>query len=375
MKEYRVLFVGLGHLGSLIFDLFTRTAGQISFLVGGRDLAYLQQRANLSLFVANQLGFYPNVSCTYLDLRNKEQTAEILASFKPDIIFCAATLQPLEASYGLPESVTRQLASAQLGPRLPLHLTLIYNMMQAIQMTGLYPVVLNAIYPDVVGPVLQQVGLAPTTGIGDLANNVPALKHSLASYLQEVADSIDVRLIMARYVSYWMSRSWNEDAPHHITALVNGQVLLYPLDWPSITNLLATKLKRVGGTTGLLMTAASAAIIFDGIVNNTNVITHAPGPGGLPGGYPVQVNTQGIEVALPSNLSLDTARQINEAGLYLDGIKQIDNDGTVHFVEKNMTIFKELLGYECKSMALTEVAEWADELQMKYLALQAKWRT
>jgi len=32
-------------------------------------------------------------------------------------------------------------------------------------------------------------------------------------------------------------------------------------------------------------------------------------------------------------------------------------DGTVHFVERHMAIFKELLGYECRSMALAEVEE------------------
>ncbi|WP_201360045.1 hypothetical protein [Dictyobacter formicarum] len=91
--------------------------------------------------------------------------------------------------------------SAQLGPRLPWHLALIYKLMQAVSMSGQTVQVLNAIYPDVVNPILAKVGLAPTTGIEDLANNVPALRQAVAGLLNMPREQVDVRLIMSRYVS------------------------------------------------------------------------------------------------------------------------------------------------------------------------------
>ncbi|GHO82359.1 hypothetical protein KSZ_03650 [Dictyobacter formicarum] len=93
MASKRILFIGLGDLGSHMFDPLVRTSGRHSFLVGGRNLDYLQQRTNLSLLSALQLGYEPDIACTYLDLEQREQTAETIAAFQPDIIVCAATLQ------------------------------------------------------------------------------------------------------------------------------------------------------------------------------------------------------------------------------------------------------------------------------------------
>jgi hypothetical protein len=370
----RILFVGLGGLGSCLFDLITRLPGKLSFLVGGRNLVYLQQRTNLSRFAALQLGLSPEITCTQLDLSNIEQTAEIITQFQPDIIVCAATLQRTEAIHDLPAPLAAQLAAAQLGPRLPLHLTLIYRLMQAVNMTGHSTTVLNAVYPDVVGPVLSKVGLAPTTGIGDLANNIPALRYAIALQLGASLTSIDVRLVMARSISYRLSHMEIKDAPLHMTVLLDGEDCTHLLDMKRILGMLHTELKRTGGTTGLLMTAASGAVMMNALMNHSGMITHAPGPNGLPGGYPVHVSRQGVEVMLPHNISLEKAFEINEAGLRLDGIERIDDDGTVYFAEQNMLIFKHLLGYECWRMPLAEVEEWAKELHAKYHILASKYQ-
>ncbi|HEV2662222.1 MAG TPA: hypothetical protein VGU68_16560, partial [Ktedonobacteraceae bacterium] len=77
---------------------------------------------------------------------------------------------------------------------------------------------------------------------------------------------------------------------------------------------------------------------------------------------------------LPDELSLEAAIQINEAGLYLDGIEKIENDGTVYFTEKNMSILKNVLCYSCRRMPLSEVENWANELQAKYHALASKYK-
>jgi hypothetical protein len=71
---------------------------------------------------------------------------------------------------------------------------------------------------------------------------------------------------------------------------------------------------------------------------------------------------------LPPHFPLEDALQINEAGLHLDGIEKIGPDGTVYFAEKNMAIFKQVLGYECTSLQLSDVEDWARELQAKYEA-------
>jgi hypothetical protein len=366
VSAYRILLVGLGNLGAQIFDLLVRLPGHHTFLVGGRNLDYLRQRSNLSLLAAIQLGYSPEVACTSLDLWNIEQTAEVISRFQPDLIVCSATLAQWERSVRIPSGLTERLASVPMGPRLPLHLTLVYKLMQAVRASGQVSTVVNAIYPDVVNPVLKKGGLAPTTGIGDLSNNVPALRKAIAMHLNVALEQVEVQLVMARYVSYWMSRRSVMNAPFHFVALVNGENVTHLLDTAAIFAQLPTTFKRIGGTTGLLMTAASAIVVIEGIVTNAARITHAPGPNGLPGGYPVSVDRQGVSVVLPDDLSMGAALEINEAGLRLDGIEKIDTEGTVYFTEESMAILKETLGYECRQMPLAEVEYRAQELRDRY---------
>jgi hypothetical protein len=361
----RILLIGLGRLGSHILDLLVRMPENPVVLVGGRDLDYLHQRANLSLLSALQLGYTPEASSTFIDLWNIEQTAEVITHFRPDLIVCAATLVRWEKTDMLPASLARRLASAPMGPRLPFHLTLVYKLMQAIHATGNAIKVINTIYPDVVNPILGKVGLAPTSGIGDLANNVPALRKAIATQLQVPLEQVDVRVVMARYVSYWLSRRSIANTPFHFTTLVGSEDVTASVNVEAIFSQLPTTWKRIGGATGRMMAAASAAIVCEGIVRKTGIITHAPGPNGLPGGYPVKVGEE-VELILPQNLSFEAAIQINEAGLRLDGIEHIASDGTVLFTEEAIAAYKEILGYECARLPLTEVEQWAKELKEKY---------
>ncbi len=335
---------------------------------------YLLQRTNLSMLAVTQLGLYPDVSCTYVDLWNVDQTADTISRFQPNIIFCSATLQPWMVIAKLPKPFFEKLYQVQLGPWLPLHLTPLYKLMQAVQQTGLAPKVINASYPDVVNPVLSKAGLAPTTGIGDLANNVPALRKSIALKLDQPLERVEVRFVAQHQLSHRISR-WGTSGgmPFHLTALINGQNMTHLLDMETIFELLPTKFKRLGGTPGYFMTAASAVTIFEPMVNNTGTITHAPGPNGLPGGYPVQVSEKGVEVILPDDITIEQAIELNEDSQRFDGIEKIDENGTVYFTDKGMSILRETLGYECKQMPISETEERAKELRAKYLEFARKY--
>lgn len=264
--------------------------------------------------------------------------------------------------------IAQQLARVPMAPRLPFALSLLYPLMQAVQRSGrgLTTKVVNAIFPDMVHPILQQVGLAPLTGIGDLANNIPAIRVALAHQWQIPLSKIEARLIAAHWVSYWMSRMDVTGAPYHLSVVVDGQNATARIKRKELFQELRTTLKRVGGTESLLMTASSALVVCQALLCNQSVLTHAPGPHGLPGGYPVKINAQEIVLDLPFDLTLEGAKQINEAGLRFDGIERFEPDGTVVFTDEAVCRYKELLGYECPRLPLAEVKEQAEELQQHY---------
>jgi hypothetical protein len=367
-QEQRIFFLGVGKLGGQILDLLLRLPGKYRFLIGGRNLLLLRQRVNLSIMAAIQLGFFPEVECVPLDLDDVEQTAESIAHFQPDLIFCAATRQPPGGTQGLPPALAQQLAQAPMAPRLPLSLSLVYKLMQAVRLAGNQHAtkVINAIFPDMIHPILQQVNLAPTTGIGDLANNIPAVRLAAARTLNVPLLQVDVSLVMAHWVSYWMSRTDVTNAPYHLAVFVNGENCTQLVKSGDIFRQLPTTLKRAGGETGLLMTAASAAVVCRALLCKQPTFTHVPGPNGLPGGYPAEVHAQGVDVKLPPDITLETAEQTNKAGLRLDGIEQIETNGTVIFTDEAVMSYKKLLGYECLYLPLIEVEERAQELKMRY---------
>ncbi len=371
-RPYRTLFVGLGDVGGHIFDLLVRIPGQHTFLVAGRDLDALRQRTNLARFAALQLGHTPDVQLAMMDLRNIEQTAETIAHFQPDLIFCAATMQKWSVINELPPDLRARLYDAQLGPWLPVHLMLVHKLMLAVQQAGVSALVLNTTYPDVINPVLSQVGLAPTTGIGDLANNIPALRLAVAAELDVPVALVEVRLVAHHYISYWMHRTGTTGgAPFRFQALVDGVDVTPRLKPATLFRALPQQWKR---TSGNLMTATSAAVVFDGIVHDTRKLVHVPGPNGHPGGYPARASRQGVQLDLPENLSLSKAIYTNLVGQQHDGIDHIAEDGTVFFAERNMSVLAEMLGYECWQMPLNNVEERAQELLAKYASFVDKVR-
>src|SRR3989440_3107860 len=232
----KILFVGLGNLGSQVFDLFLlRGAENHTFLVAGRTPEYLRQRTSLTAYAALQLGLTPNVDCAYMDAQHVEQTAQTIWSFKPDLIFSSVTVQPSSAISNLPKPLFEKLAQAQPGPWLPLTLVLVWKLMQAVKQTGLDVIVLNGAAPDNAHAVLGKVGLAPTTGVGNLANIITALRQSIAAQLNSLIEDVEVLLFGHNQVAHSLRTSGTPgEAPFHLAVLENDEEITSNLDLPSL---------------------------------------------------------------------------------------------------------------------------------------------
>lgn len=365
MTDKKIMFIGMGGLGALVLDIFTRYPHRHHCIVAGRNLENVRVRANLSTLVARQLGFNPSVDCAYVDVHDIERTADTIAQLKPDIIFSSLSLQSWNGiTATLPKPVVERAGKARNGSWLPVQLTLVLKLMQAIKQSGLDPTVISASYPDVLHPMLSKANLAPQIGIGNVANCVPALRSALAFVLKQPLEKIDVRLIAAHA---WSSRADNsgdtKGAPYHLTVLVNGEDKTAEVNVNSALELLTTKFKRPGGMDRTLMTAASSITVLDAVANQRDVVVHAPGPNGLPGGYPVRIKDgKSFSIELPKGLSLADAIRINEECLRFDGIEAIDDGGAVHFTDSEVAIMKETFGYDKKKMALLESEDCSNEL-------------
>ena len=123
---------------------------------------------------------------------------------------------------------------------------------------------------------------------------------------------------------------------------------------------------RPAGRHGQFVVAGSALKNIMAIFNDTGEITHAPGPQGLEGGYPVRLSRKGAEVVLPKGMTLKQARAINLEAQQHDGVQEIEDNGDVVVTEEAYTTFKEELNVDCKVITVEDSFEQAMELRKKF---------
>ncbi|MFR9676633.1 hypothetical protein [Streptomyces sp. TR06-5] len=370
-----IMLVGVGELSSHVLNMLLADPATNRVVLAGRDVETLRRRGNLARFTATNLGAIGEVDAVHLDLWDVERTAETLARVRPDIIFMGASLQSWRVITELPKEVFEDLDEAQFGPWLPMHLTLNHRLMQAVRDSGTGAAVVNAAFPDAVGPVLGKVGLAPTIGIGNVANIVPALTYGFAAALGVEAARVQLRLVTQHYFSHYVPRFGDAGrGAYRLDVRVDGRPAAEDLAHEEVFRMLDGPLKRLGGVPGQLLTASSAVRVLTGMATDSGVPAHAPAPGGLVGGYPVRVGRAGGALDLPDGVTRQEAVRVNEDCQQADGIESIDSEGTVRFTDREMSIMKRLLGYHCSVMKLGDAAEWATELGEKYQRFAKTYR-
>ena len=130
MEKISKMLIGIGDSGGHVLEMLVRTNGFKRIVATDINEDWAYRKTSINSFGAAQLGFYPEIVSTKFDLFNIDQSAEIIAKYKPAIICSAATLQSWCVINTLPSEVFEELDLARFGPWLPMHLTLVYKLMQ-----------------------------------------------------------------------------------------------------------------------------------------------------------------------------------------------------------------------------------------------------
>lgn len=368
-----LLVIGTGVLGGNVVDLLSWRGFDGRIVVAGRNDRTLLERTNLSLIAAYNQGRYPHLTTRHIDLHDVDRTAEAIAEIRPDIIFNATSVQTYWRISTLPKALFRALDRPGVGPWLPMHLSPAHRLMTAVARSGVAPVVVNAAYPDAVNPALRTRDLAPTVGIGNVMNVVPAVRTAAAMLLAAPVESLQIRLIAHHYISNRLPGSGDTGgAPLHLRIYRDGRDATDRVDLDALFRLLPTEVRRTRGSAGMYVTASSAFAVLTALTSPAPVALHAPGPTGLAGGYPVTVSERGVDLDLPDSCPIDAAVAINEQGQTFDGVQRIEPDGRVVLTELATETLDRLLGHHCAEFDVDDCHEWAAELQARYLELEAR---
>lgn len=372
-ERRRVMILGAGDIGCRVFQELALTARSRRVELVGRDAETVLRTTNLARFTAIQRGFSPDVAASTTDIADIGRTAERIAESAPDVIFLAVSLQSWWVINTLPDDAFQRLYAANFGPWLPMHLVPVMKAMEAVRLSDSQATVVNAAYPDAVHPALSAVGLSPHIGVGNLANNVPGLRAAIADEIGCSVGEVEVWLVAHHYVSHRLSRSGDSGpAAMGLAVLRDGRDITAELDVATLLRRLPREYRRTGGRAGHPMTVASALSVLEPLVDGYDAFTHAPGPDGALGGYPVAIEEGKVRLRLPESMTPEQALAINVSGQHADGLSEIRPDGTVVFEPEPMEILTRDFGYACADMRLADAEGRAREISERFAAYRSR---
>ena len=362
----KLLLVGAGNLCLQILKILA-PKNAFEFVVLGRNEEATIRLCNLVALSCAQLGQHIAIKPRIADLTDIARVTRVLREEAPDMLVNCASLQSWRVITGLPKLSFEQLDQAQFGPWLPMHLTLMHCLMQAVKASGISAKTVNAAFPDAVNPILARVGLAPDIGVGNVANLIPATQLSIARLLECSPADVQVQLYTQHYFSHYVPRGGLPPrASYRLLYEVRDQPRAARLSDAAIFATVKTEFRRLGGVDGQFLTACSAVTVIEGLFSPTPVQVHAPGPLGLPGGYPVQLHDGRIDVQFSEACPQDEAVRINAICQSQDGIDEIHCDGSVTYNPTCMAVMQAMLGYSKNTMSIEQSADFAHELTSKY---------
>ena len=376
-KERETLMVvGLGELGGIVLEILARIPSISRIVAADINEDHGVRRTNTAIMGASYLNLYPDIKFVKMDLNNIEETARIIQEVNPKVIYSATTLQSWWVIDVLPKDVHAELYKdyCGLGPWIPMHLLLVYKLMQAVKKSGTNPIVINSSFPDNVNPVLAKVGLGPNVGIGNIDLIVAPWRKVVSELMNVPLRRVQVYIFGHHYNSYNLGRTGGGlSAPYYLKIMVEDQDITAGFNIKDLAKEIPIRAKRTPGGQINWIVAASAVKIILGILNDTNELSHAPGPEGLIGGYPVYLNKEGAKVFIPEGMTREKAIHINEEAQKWDGIDRIKDDGTVVFTDIAHATFKKLLGFDCKELKVSEIEDRAKELGTKFKEFARKY--
>jgi hypothetical protein len=366
----KIMLIGVGELGGIVLEFLCRIPGVCEIVTADSNPDWGFRKTNSAIEGASYMGLYPNIRFHHVDLLNIEKTAELLNKINPTIICNGTTLQSWWVVNELPPEVNVQIYRDKcgIGPWAAMHLALTSKLMKAVRMSGIDTYVVNTSYPDVINPSLGRVGLAPTVGIGNMDLAVPYIQKAVSERLNVPMRNVGVELIAHHYHAYyWCRYGTGSDVPFYLRVYAGKEDVTNQLgDTRQFIAELPKRGMRPAGRHGQFVVAGSCLKNIMAIFNDTGEITHAPGPQGLEGGYPVRLSRKGAEVVLPKGVSMQQARAMNLEGQKHDGVKDIKDNGDIVVTDEAYSTFKELLHIDSRVITIEDSYEQAIELKKKF---------
>jgi hypothetical protein len=304
-RKTDILVFGTGRFGARIaLDIASTAKAPVRVAIAGRN----RERLDWLCLAANSraaiFGSAAEFTSEFADLSHPEEAGSVISACEPKVVVQAASMQTSAVIATKGDAWSRLVAEGGLSA------TALFQALFSIRVAQAVPTscqMINCCFPDVVNAIIAARGLPIACGTG----NVAILSNAFAATLGRSRPG-EVRML-AHYQCL---------APFRMPASTRrGTAPRVWIDGAEVDDVFArfqtVKLTpepaiEISGAAGVpLILAMAAGLPWKG---------HAPGPLGLPGGYPVAWNGEALALDLPSGLARDAtiawnARFEEESGL------------------------------------------------------------
>ena len=321
-----VLITGTGAFAErLVFDLAITAEVPITVAVAGRNRERMDWLVRAGNGRAALMARPVTVAAAPVVWDSPETIAGTLADFEPGVVVHAATVQSPKDVRGADDPWTRLLRKAGgFGATGLLQMLLAGRCAQAMIVAGNDGAFVNASYPDLVNPVLAAKGLPVSCGLG----NVEIVAALLAGDLG-IREAGALKVLAHHHnLSDMRAPPDARDAPPRVW--VRGEEITDVYRRFAHLHLPDDPLDGIAGTTGVNVVTALAG--------HRDHVGHAPGPHGLPGGYPIAIRNRALSLDLPDGLTAADAVAWNRQFGAHEGMT-LGEDGRVSYSARARAAF------------------------------------
>jgi len=313
-----IILFGTGVFAARIaFDIAATAKEPVSVTVAGRN----RERLNWLKTAGNARAVIFDTPATFeareVDLSGEDGATELIGKLEPKLVIQAASPQASAIIAAEGNAWSQLIKEAGLSAMAVTQTMFSVRVSRAIARAHPGCHFINCAYPDVANSIIAAMDLPITCGVG----NVSILATVFAGALGR-REPGDVQ-VLAHYQTITPFRSPAESR--------SGPAPRVWLGGDEVADVHKT-LRHIKLTTepAIPVSGAAGVPLMLALVAGTPWLGHAPGPHGLPGGYPVAAKDSKLELALPPGLDEADAIAWNRAfeestGLY------VDDKGRAHY--------------------------------------------
>lgn len=337
-EQTDIMVFGTGSFaGRIVFDIAATARDPVKVTVAGRNLErldWLKTAGNARAVIFERP---VTVQSRTVDLSDSDGAAELIAELRPSVVVQAASPQPSAIIAIKGNAWSQLIAEGGLSAMAVTQTMFSVRVARAIKASHPDCKFINCAYPDVGNTILAALDLPVTCGMG----NVSILASVFAAALSEREPG---RLkVLAHYQTITPFR-------HEPGSRTGRPPRVWIGDEEIADVQSALRDVKLTAAPAIDVSGAAGVPMMLALVSGREWLGHAPGPFGLPGGYPVVCRDRGLDLALPSDLGREDAvvwnREFEEVnGLYVDAAGRARYTGVLY--EKLRAISPELAeGFE-----------------------------